>query len=299
MKFAREIHYFPNMSRESADLTFDAAKAQGTAGIMEWMLKAGQSLEGSQVRVDKNLCREFAIVDNPQNLEIGDIPALSRFMEFFFEDESLPTLLVGWLVPGKDISKESMAGLDLERAGIRLDRPILGLGIEYNQPPHSFCAVVADDAVWQTLVRGETPHSLDGSLSLEPDEANTIFHCAQIALKALMYASLPHGKPKEVTRKQMRTGGKPGVRNRPNRKSLRVVSLPAPAKESGFRKGYPHPKNEGNHKIAAHYRRGHFRFFRDARYKKMRGKFAYVAPTYVGSEAEHPGQANRKQYLIR
>jgi hypothetical protein len=268
--FTKNPHYFPADFLGNKDLPRQLVAQRDDVSVFAWMLKAGYLFEGVQVRIDKSLTVEFIHVDFPKNLTIEDVPYPARFMEVFFEDPNLPTLLLGRLD-----SNTPKGGLDLPSYGIVLPEVTLVAALEEEDTNGApmLCVINLNVKDWEAVMSGEVLEDMDMGIPLEEGESKALLSLVSLAVQSFMYASIEGYGPVEVSRKQMRGGGKPGVKLRPARKSLRIA-------RQHVLEGESIPTGRS---VRPHIRKGHFRFFKSERYtEKVRGTFAYIAPVFVG-----------------
>jgi hypothetical protein len=257
-----------------------AQKAGGSSSVIEGISKTHYALNGSQMRVDQDVSADLLLTDM-SSVRLEEIPFPAKSIEFFFEDPELPTILV---VRGKllDILRECKFGDMLappypegyEEESINFyTESSDGVGFAFRARAHNWNEMIAADQ--------EEIEDLKGSVAFTNTEWEYLRVMFNLCVKVLAYASIPHFAPRPINRKQMRHG-KPGVKGRPVRPSMRVVYLPEVSRENE-----PGQASHGDSKKKFLGRRGHMRYYRSPRYKHMRGKFQYIPPV-LGPNGETP-----------
>jgi hypothetical protein len=209
-----------------------------------------------------------------EEVNIADIPWRSKSTEFYFEDPNLPSVLV---------YKGTLDGM-AETCGLRSNFR------DFADPAHECPA--DDDSVnfwvetgtgagfafraregnWDELINAENRDipSLGGTVAFSNEEWETLRTLYQLCIKVLVYASIPHFMEPITSKKEFKSGGKPGVKHRPKRPAFRVVHLPELRRDTESVEGV------GKHKFRG--RRGFMRQYRHARYVNLQGQWRFIHP---------------------
>lgn len=257
-----------------AEMPFETVKIlAGSAGQTCWLLQNAYKKFGVQIQVQKEVSDDLLISDFTSG-SFADVPWPGKICEVYSEDPKIPTILVLKCSP-KDIeswfpnltvglkSEEYVSAVIQEGSGLTSKMLSLNLKPEmYNN----------------FLTNSETDSMSDLGLvnsALSPQDNATLAVLMRLVLKVFAFISIPTFKPVSINRKEMKWGGKPGVKNRPNRPAMRCIYAPTVRYEKGETE-----KASGKH-IHFKGRRGHFRYFRSEVFTKKRGQWTYIQPVSV------------------
>lgn len=253
---------------------------RGMSAILECLMKWRHCIDGSQFVVDMDVTNDLHHTDL-EKVNIADIPFVSDSIEFFFEDPTMPTVLMH---KGKlsDLCRSlGVSDVYREDAG---DRDAINFWVE-TKGGAGFC-FRANETNWDSLLyasNAEIPNIGGASMAFTEDEWAHLQPLFISVIKVCVFASIPH-YTEVITgakKKSYPRGGKPGIRKRPQTKSMRVVYLPeVKIREAGEALG-------GKRNFAG--RRGHLRFYRHKRFKKsgLQNTWVFISPT-PGPNGEIP-----------
>ena len=269
MRFIKNIDY-----REVQDGEWESYYANLEYAVRNWMSKTDAHIGltsffskryhvkfGEQIVVQKEVSDDLNKTDL-QEITFEELPVLNESLEFYFEDPKLGTFLLNLASPEQLMTA---VGGEFPR------------GFEYNRLGILCYANQEEDGVLTFQIKGNIckqtlkEHTNDETLS-------EVIDMAFLCFKVLIYASIPKLKPQKVTKKQLKFGGKPKVKGRPNLPINRVVYLP----RAEIMRGQGITEDTG--RVNNFYgRRGFMRTYRHDRYKKMKGKIQYIPPV-VGTK---------------
>ena len=230
---------------------------------------------GSQMVINRSVTDELHESDIGSTVHFADIPWPAQSLEMFFEDPALPTLLVTYM------NVSDMEGIGIKTSAVSKryskDQRVIricafpsypeGAGNVISYSPEDMDGFVHD--------RHTSVLQLQGGACLTESDESDMREFAILVFKVLAYCAVPRCTPKAGTRKDLKFGGKAGVKNRPERPILRVVSLPPHIHAEA------HAKGSGSKRTFMG-RRGHFHFYRHARFTNKRGTFDYFPAVKVG-----------------
>jgi len=269
MKFSKNIDY-----REMQDGEWKSYYANLEYAVKNWMSKTDAHIGlcsffskryhvkfGEQIVVQKEVSDDLNQTDL-QEITFEELPVLNESLEFYFEDPKLGTFLLNFASPGQLMT--AVGGKF--PSDFKYNR--LGILCYANQEDNGVLTFhIGGNICKQTLKE----HLKDETLSEAIDMAFLCF-------KVLIYASIPKLTPQRITKKQLKFGGKPKVKGRPNLPINRVVYLPRAEIMRG--QGITEDTSRVNNFYG---RRGFMRTYRHDRYKKMKGKIQYIPPV-VGTK---------------
>lgn len=253
----------------------------GYAYLMAHLSEAFHSKRGVQMRVTKEVSDDMLLTDMG-NVGFHEVPWVAPSVEVFWEDPTLPTIL---LARANRLELEStvrgrlnhLIPLPVERVMVRMD-------CQSPDGQKVLTEVLKEDTWEAAFIRGEQTEALQGSLPINPQEARALRFMMGLAFKVFAYASLPRYAPEKVVAPITRAmGGKPGYMGRPMRPALRIIYLPSVhtvVKHEEGSNGGPYIGRSFNG------RRGHFRTYRHERYQTMRGVRQFIAPIRVSGAPE-------------
>jgi hypothetical protein len=217
---------------------------------------------GEQIVVQKEVSDDLDKTDL-QEITFEELPLLNESLEFYFEDPKLGTFLLNLASPEQLLTA---VGGQFKAPDLEYSRQ--GTICYANQKDEGVITFrIWGDICKQTLIE----HINNESLS-------EVIDIAFLCFKVLIYASIPKLTPQRITKKQLKFGGKPKVKGRPNLPINRVVYLP----RAEIMRGQGIAEDTG--RVNNFYgRRGFMRTYRHDRYKKMKGKIQYIPPV-VGTK---------------
>jgi len=270
MKFLKNLDYtdvqdetwesFFEMVRYAADNYM--SKTDAHLQLNSFFSKRYHVKFGEQIVVQKEVSDDLDKTDL-QEITFEELPLLNESLEFYFEDPKLGTFLLNLASPEQLLTA---VGGEFKAPDLKYSRA--GIICYANQK---------DEGVLTFRIRGNIcKQTLKEHINDEsPSE---IIDMAFLCFKVLIYASIPKLKPQRATKKQLKFGGKPKVKGRPNLPINRVVYLPRAEIMSG--QGITEDTGRVNNFYG---RRGFMRTYRHDRYKKMKGKIQYIPPV-VGTK---------------
>lgn len=270
MKFSKNIDY-----REVQDGEWESYYANLEYAVRNWMSKTDAHVGlcsffskryhvkfGEQIVVQKEVSDDLNRTDL-QEITFEELPILNESLEFYFEDPKLGTFLLNLASPEQLITavegQFKLPNFEYTRMGI----------FSYTNQE--------EDGVLTFKIKGNISKQ---TLKEDTDDEtlSELVDMAFLCFKVLIYASIPKLKPQRVTKKQLKFGGKPKVKGRPNLPINRVVYLPRAEIMRG--QGITESTDRVNNFYG---RRGFMRTYRHDRYKKMKGKIQYIPPV-VGTK---------------
>ncbi len=237
------------------------SKTDAHIGLCSFFSKRYHVKFGEQIVVQKEVSDDLNQTDL-QEITFEELPVLNESLEFYFEDPKLGTFLLNFASPEQLIT--AVGG----EFNPNFKYPRLGIFCYSNQEEDGVLTFqIKGNICKQTLKE----YTNDETLS-------ELIDMAFLCFKVLIYASIPKLTPQRVTKKQLKFGGKPKVKGRPNLPINRVVYLPRAEIMSG--QGITEDTRRVNNFYG---RRGFMRTYRHDRYKKMKGKIQYIPPV-VGTK---------------
>lgn len=273
-KYARDVTWLRNLTIEGLNIGYrDEGDAFTTTAFTHMVYEK----RGVQVRVQKEVSDDMLLSDLG-DVKFGEIPWPAAGVEMFFEDPTLPTVVLAKtsaaelerMLPGLEI--KAPPGMTQEQ--VREERVMLAM-----QSAEGVCLTFnLLQSVWDLTVNEGAMLNFDKAVALEADEHAVMKEMLRLALKVFAYASLPHYQPEPVREITKKMGGKPGFKERPARPALRVIYAP--------NLHTPREAGSGEHEVTGKThrflgRRGYFRTYRHERYREMRGKRVYIGPIKV------------------
>jgi hypothetical protein len=247
------------------------------------MQEAVHRRHGVQMRVAKEVSDDMVLTDMG-DLQFSDVAWPAESVEVFFEDPTLPTILVSKASNGEIerlIEGFTITGgvKEEERVISRIDKK--GGYVLINN---------LKESLWNELfIRGESMH-IRGGLKLEPSEEKAMAFMLRLAFKVFAYASLPKYVPEKIVSPITRSmGGKSGYKGRPHRPAMRVVYLPAVHTARKDDQARDNTDETVSYVVVPHDRRGYFRIYRHDRFKHMKGKRQFIAPVRIHGGALEGG----------
>lgn len=229
---------------------------------------------GVQMRVQKELSDDL-ILSDMANLSFNDIPLPAKSLEVFFEDANLPSVLVT-KCNANDIERQ-LKGLVI--GGNREDQVMCRMDQRNGSGPPVIVLLNLRKDNWDEIFNQGVMPNMAHSHGLNESENACIREMLRLAVKVFAYACLPRYRPAPAGIITRAMGGKVGYQGRPSRPTIRVVYMPS---VHTIRPGYVAPGDGPKREWKG--RRGFFMVFRHDRYKNMKGKMIYVAPTRVEGE---------------
>jgi hypothetical protein len=276
--YAKNIFYRFDPSADFRELEF-YRKMAGTPGESNWIIQQCYRRHGVQIQVQKDVSDDLMETDFALGSKLEDVPWPAQVVEVYFEDPKLPTLLVMKAAPG-DVEK-MLPGSIVE---IRQKEYLTALMQEGNGDlNHSFLSLQLHPDLYDNFITNGEAQTMDGmaamNTALQDADSATLSVMLQLVMKVFVFASIPNYRPNEITRKQMHFGGKPDVKGRPHRKSLRILYAPNIISDR---------KINGPSGIVRSFkgRRGHLHYYRDERFVNRRGTWDYFPRIYGSGDME-------------
>jgi hypothetical protein len=262
-----------------------------------------QYLNGIRLFVEKKVSDELCNVDIG-NIEFEDIKWLASSIEFFFEDRNLPTSILCLQEKGRHnqpfINRISHYTDNSEEDPCLVQFLYPFYNKDNEQKYRWFNRAPSHIKIWKEVEVTHDHNKLG-------EEAELVSHLRQkygtkdyndvieegfvlfsLAIKILLYSSLPQYKIVPISEKRLKRCGKAGVKGRPKRPLFKTIFLPPIINVNKKSKA---TEDGGTRK--PHFRRGHFRMLRDKRFDKQ-GELIFVRPTMI-----HGGSMSDKLYVAR
>ncbi len=271
-----------------------ANEMTGSSGFLDVALKEMQSRKGVQVIVSKEVSDQMENTDLSADLDLREVPWLGECSEVYFEDPMIPTLLVSYqsisdfegLWDGLDIVDYNNVGKDTKCLRCLMEQPHTNRG-RSKHVREANTLYLPQNMMNSYFKDKEDCHSGSSPFLMTEEEHDVMRRLVLMAIKVMYFAS--HSHYTEPTRKQLRKGGKDGVKNRPKRPSKRVEYLPrfrAQAQDDA-------QAEEGKKRFLG--RRGVFRVLRSPKFTRKRGQTIYVPPIPNPETGEYP----KKVFKVR
>jgi len=253
----------------------------GFPGASSWIIQQAYRKIGSQMQVSKEVSHDLEHTDFGEASEIENINWVSKVIEVYFEDPRLPTILIA------NLNKEDLNKLFPELEVEETCQNIIALMQEgSDQKTGAHLNLQLHPGMYKDFIEtGECPSMNNGIFSSPhtPSDNASICYMLHLALKVLVFAYIPKFKPNTInSKKEMKIGGKPGVKGRPNRPALKVIYLPKVYNE----KHSFSLLNSKNKEFLG--RRGFIRFYRDNRWTFKKGTWDFIAPVKNPKTGKYP-----------
>jgi hypothetical protein len=264
--------------------------------LFEGLMLMLQIEAGIQYVVEKRVTDDLMLSDI-EDIHFSELPWPSRSMEFYFEDPAIPTMILqrrDTVHLKEELAKfpENIRALPVKGDGSSMVRMLVQelnapVAVQLNLESGEMDAFALDGHSIKPLESTLAPDPYEARL--DADEHLGLKELALLAYKVMIYAAVPGLKPNQVGRNALHMGGRPGVKNRPQRQIFRVVDVPLQYREDPSRK----PKSEGGKEFNG--RRGHFHHYRSERFVNRKGTFDYFPPVY-GADGTLPKVRCRVKY---
>lgn len=263
MKFLKNLDYTEVQDdnwKFYAHFIFDTSNYsdpfQAKLSIASFISKRFHVKFGEQIVIDKQVSDDLSQTDLG-DITFEELPILNESLEFYFEDTELGTFLLNTAKP-ENFSKS--VGLNYKKKPG--DQKKCTFSYQTKDVPQTLITRGVGNITKEALLAEAGNNIIDGAIDM-------LFLC----FKVLIYASIPKLKPKKISKKELRFGGKPKVKGRPHLPINRVVYLP----REQIIDGQGMTERTGK-KYNFYGRRGFMRTYKHERYTKMRGKIQYMPP---------------------
>lgn len=278
--YKKNIHYIFKEDFDIREFQM-AGLLSGSPGESSWIIQQAYRKIGSQMQVSKEVSNDLEHTDFGEASQIENINWVSKVIEVYFEDPRLPSILIANLnkkdlndlFPKLEVGEACHNILALMQEGSdELEGKHLNLQLRpgmYND----------------FLETGDCPAMQGGFFSspLSQSDNASICYMLHLALKVLVFASIPKFKPNTInSKKEMKIGGKPGVKGRPARPSFKVIYLPKVLSE----KPSSFLLNQKNHEFLG--RRGFLRHYFHPRFTFKKGTWDFIAPVKNPKTGKYP-----------
>ena len=277
MKYTKNINY------HDAGYLLKYANNGLSGDPIEAMVVACQYIQvtsGAQMVVASSVVDELELSDVSDSVRFADVPWPNQSLEFYFEQPNLPTLLVTCLT-AREIEAH---GIKTKTGGrYTPDERLVRIFVFGGESGYECNAVSYSFADMDRFVRHDksVAYQLQGTHALTESEENDMRRFAALIFKVLVYAAVPRCAPVKASRRDLHYGGKSGVRGRPVRPILRVVSLPPHIHSDAHKSDKSESASDVKRKFLG--RRGHFHFYRHDRFVNRKGQFDYF-PAIQGAQ---------------
>lgn len=285
MRAIKNIPYYSKEAWEKVFRFFQTTNPNTQIELMSMIMQRGFAQAGTQFVVDQEVSAELEQTDMNHTVSFKDIPWPSSFMEFYFQDPTLPTFIAAITSCrelrekyGFDVRQNPKSPYDDDDVTFRLicwmdmDEPTIFAGVPVPEIYYisykfdemdSFCREETDG--W--ITKGATPLGDDGVYLMR--------RAAKLICKSLIYASIPRFAPEKLpinpTRAMLPYGGKAGIKERPKRPAFRLVYLPQVVRET-----IEHQSTGITREFKG--RRGHFHWYKSDKFVNRKGTFDYFPP---------------------
>lgn len=278
--YQKNIHYFfgPQLDPEQYKVVNLLA---GSSGASSWIIQKSYHHLGVQMQVSKQVSDDLIATDFGPASRVENVPWIAPVVEVYFEDPILPTILVMKTTPKKlqewfpmlevELFRDEYINALMQESGEKIEAKQLSLQL-------------APEMYDEFLLTAQTPPMKSGIFSVPLSESDNEVICfmLHLVLKTFAFASIPHFKPIPLTRKQMTMGGKAGVKERPNRPSLRITYLPKIITPFVTKDIIP----SGGKEFRG--RRGHIRWYNSERFTHRKGTWDMISPVKDPHTGEYP-----------
>jgi hypothetical protein len=256
-------------------------KMGGFSGVSGWISQQTYYTDGVQMQVSKQVTNDLLATDFSSAAKIENVPWISPSVEVYFEDPMLPTVLVLKTSPKELTEMYPHIPLQMDLTNPEYISVLMQEGRAGDR--QQLHIQLRPELYERFLAYGEAPTMIGGdvSFSLEPKDSASICYMLHLVLKVFAFASIPAYKPTPLTRKQMHYGGKPGVKNRPDRPSMRICYLP-----TIIRPKPPEPEPGDSKEFNG--RRGHIRWYMNDRFVNRKGTWDFIRPIQDPKTGKYP-----------
>lgn len=253
----------------------------GSPGQSAWMTQQMYHRVGIQYQVQKEVSDEMMETDFSEGSRLEDIPWPAPAIEMYFEDPKLPTILLMKTSP--QYIESTIPGITV---ALKEPEYLTALMQEGTDPVHhAALSLQLHPGMYKQFLDTAETEKMDDmgafNSSLNERDHASISYMLNLAIKVLVFASLPRFKPAPIGRKQMHFGGKPDVRGRPQRPAFRTFYAPNVRYLSN---GTDKKPGESGIKREFRGRRGYWVYYKHERYTLRRGTWDYIPRTEVSSE---------------
>lgn len=254
----------------------------GSPGMSTWMVHKIHQKLGVQMQVSKQVSDDLIATDFGVASKVENVPWPAQCVELYFEDPSLPSIVVMKCRP-QDI-ENWVPQLKVGLEDVEYITALMQEGSDIETGKH--LSLQIKPSMYQDFLQDATvPAMQTGPLSstLSSSDNATICYMVHLALKVFAFASIPQYRPAPITRKQMHWGGKAGVKNRPNRTSFKLDYLP----KIIHPRATPSQRHEGRE---FHGRRGHIHWYHSERFVNRKGTWDFIQPVIDPATGKYPGR---------
>ena len=277
--YQKDIHYIFG-KRDPVEELLMAKTLAASPGMSAWAIQSAYTQRGTQIQVSKHVSRMLIASDFSERASVHDVPWLDKVVEVYFEDKKLPTILCMKTSP-----QELREWFPQVEIGLKAEEYITCLMQEGKdiETAKMLSLQLKPDMYDSFLAEGKTEKMNTGILSSELSARDSAIMCymLHLVLKVFTFASIPIYKPIPLAHKQMYFGGGPGIENRPNRPSRRVIYMPKVVHETS---GFDGDGKEHDFKG----RRGHIRWYISEVFVNKKGTWAYIPPVINPHTGKYP-----------
>jgi hypothetical protein len=270
--------------------------------MISWDILYQQYKIGANFFIKKSVTDELLKTDL-KNIKYEDIRFPFDSTEIYFEDIDIPTVIIQnfknilpFLFTKKDMDSLSLEEKESFSIYKKSIRDVYNNGFRMlSQDKIENGRVIFNTIQWSDFQVDEWLNndyfikSQTCFQEMSKEESNDHKNLFKLIVKVFLYISIPEYKAIPITKNQLQMAGKPGVKNRPNRPTFKVIYVPSVINTN---KKESVVNNEA--KKTPHFRRGHFMMLRDERYKENKGKLIFRKPAMI-----HGGEMKDKLYVAR
>ncbi len=287
-RYTKNIQYMPIITNhdEGFRLAHATSKLGGQPAQTGFVIQQMYHRQGKQIHVQKEVSDHLLETKFSVGTQMDFIPWRGSVVEMYFEDPKLPTMLlmkkrpeeIAHILPYMFYQADRQS----EEITAILQQGEFDMRTGYGGTLHS--CVLTPALYEQFLVTGETKRMDQEGWSFsslnERDNA-FLYTMLLLALKVFVFASLERYRPAPLTRKAIHFGGKAGVKGRPDKPAERVFYAPnvkylyedrSDSIETGQKRRFL-----GRDWV--------WRYYKDERYVKMKGKWDLLPPIHVEHRA--------------
>lgn len=277
--YKKNIHYVFEKGANPREFAHVKALAD-SPGMSAWLIQQCQYKAGTQMHVSKQVSDDLMASDFSETSRFEDVPWVSPVVELYFEDPLLPTILLMKSTPEQlqkwfpqiavDLQAPEYITALMQEGSDMLTGKFLSLQLK-------------PDMYESFLDKGETENMRMGLLSSSLSEQDNfaMAFMLNLAAKVFAFASIPNFKPAAITRKQMKYGGKPDVKGRPQRPAFRVDYLPKVVYAPAHATTEPHQRTFLG-------RRGFIRWYSAERFVNLKGTWTFIQPVKNPLTGKYP-----------
>lgn len=278
--YKKNIHYIYRPGANPDEFQMVKAMA-GSPGMSSWIIQQAYRIVGSQMHVSKEVSDDLQATDFSEASKIENVPWIAPVVEVYFEDPSLPTILVMKTHPA--LLQEWFPQLDVDLESTEYITALMQEGSD--ELTSKMLSIQLKPSMYDAFLNNaEVPDMQHGyfSSALSEVDNNVMCYMIQLVLKVFAFSSIPAYKPVSITRKQMTKGGKPDVKGRPVRPAFRTSYLPKVISQP------VHTDTGTGTEREFHGRRGHIRWYSNERFVNKKDTWDFIKPVADPTTGKYP-----------